>query len=125
MSIRNQLRGASKMLSGMTGAMLAKEVREVIASFEKPEWQNEKAMLDAQTGVWLTAAQVKETFGPDYATNHIVIEQTIAAYAGRLAKAALEKFGLSPMMLNEKQLADYLSITNSIEKEAFVRLTAN
>ncbi|MNB85824.1 hypothetical protein D3C75_327450 [compost metagenome] len=124
MSIRNQLRVAKGVLGQMTGAFLAKEVRETIASFEKPEWQNERVMLSEQI-IWMTAAEVKATFGPKYASHPVVIQQMIATYTGRAVRHALAEAGLNANALSPTQIVDVSSITDKAERDAFVRLTAN
>lgn len=124
MSIRNQVRAAKGILAQTTGAILAKEVREALTSFEAPENQNAPAFPTAD-GRWLTVAEVKAHFGPDYATNKIVIEQSISAYAGRLVRATIEQVGLDVLALSPEQLFAVSSVTNQAEQDAFVRLTAN
>lgn len=124
MSVRNQLRVAKGILALTTGALMAKDVRAGLADFEKPECQNAPAFPTAD-GRWLTVAEVKAYFGPDYATNPTVIEQSISAFAGRLVKAAIEEVGLDVRALTPEQLVDVASTTNKAEKDAFVRLTAN
>lgn len=124
MSTRNQVRVAKGILAQTTGAMLAKEIREVFATFDQPEVQNEPCFPTAE-GRWLTVAEVKAYFGPNYATNHTVIEQCIAAYAGRLVKAAIEEVGLDVRAISPEQLVMVASATNQAEKDAFVRMTAN
>lgn len=124
MSIRNQLRVAKGVLGQLTGPMLAKEVREVLTSFEKPEWQNENVMLSEQN-IWMTAAKVKEVFGEKYASHPVVIKQLIETYAGRAVRKALSEVGLDANALSATQIVDVSSVTDKAEREAFVRLTAN
>lgn len=124
MSTRNQVRTALKILSMTTGALLAKEVREVIATFEQPEVQDLPAFATAD-GQWLTVAQVKKVFGPDYATNSIFLEQCIGAYAGRLINKAIEEVGLDIRVLSPAQLAVVFHSTTQAEENALVRMTTN
>ncbi|MNW02645.1 hypothetical protein D3C71_1984610 [compost metagenome] len=73
----------------------------------------------------MTVAEVKEHFGPDWATDRTVIEQCINAYAGRLARAAIEQVGLDVRVLSPDQMAQLLTATTKAEELAFVRMTAN
>lgn len=124
MSIRNQLRAAIDILSCTTGPMLAKQVREVMTSFNDPELQNEPVFPTAY-GRWLTVAEVKEYFGPNWATDRTVIEQCISAYTGRLTRAAIEEVGLDIYSLSPGQLGRILTATTKAEESAFVLMTAN
>lgn len=124
MSIRNQLRTVKGVLAGVTGAFLAKETRATIASFALPENQNEKAFPTVE-GRWLTVAQIKEHFGPDYATNPTVIEQVLAAYIGRLVNKAIEEVGLDVRACTPDQLHAVLGALVEAEKNALVRMTTN
>jgi hypothetical protein len=124
MSTRNQVRTALKLLSMTTGGLLAKEVREVIATFDQPEVQNEPAFATAD-GQWLTVAQVKQIFGPNYATNKTFLEQCIGAYAGRLINKTIEQVGLDVRVLTPAQLAAVFHSTTQAEEDALVRMTAN
>lgn len=124
MSIRNQLRTAKGILAGMTGALLAKEVRATIASFEKPELQDAPAFPDI-SGRWLTVAQVKEHFGPDYATTPVVIEQVISVFIGNLVRKTIEEVGLDVRVLTPQQAMDVMSVTAHAEQSALVRMTTN
>lgn len=124
MSTRNQVRTALKILSMTTGAFLAKEVREVIATFDQPEVQDQPAFATAD-GQWLTVAEVKAYFGPDYATNTIFLEQCIGAYAGRLINKTIQEVGLDIRVLTPTQLAAVFNSTTQAEENALVRMTAN
>lgn len=124
MSIRNQLRAANGILSGITGAFLAKEVRAVIGTLDQPEMQNQPIITEVH-GRWLTVAQCREFFGPEFKTDHVFIQQCIAAYAGRATKAAIEEVGLDVRACSADQLANLLSVTDKAEREAFVRMTVN
>lgn len=124
MSIRNQLRTVKSILAGTTGAFLAKEVRATIASFDLPENQNEKAFPTAD-GRWLSVAQIKEHFGPDYATNPTVIEQVLATYIGRLVNKAIEEVGLDVRTCTPDQLEAVFGALVTAEQQALVRMTTN
>lgn len=124
MSIRNQLRTVKSILAGTTGAFLAKEVRATIASFDLPENQNEKAFPTAACR-WLSVTEVKEHFGPDYATNPTVIEQVLAAYIGRLVNKTIEEVGLDVRACTPEQLEAVFGALVTAEQQAFVRMTTN
>lgn len=124
MSIRNQLRTVKSILAGTTGVFLAKEVRATIALFDLPENQNEKAFPTAD-GRWLSVAQIKEHFGPDYATNPTVIEQVLAAYIGRLVNKAIEEVGLDVRTCTPDQLEAVFGALVTAEQQALVRMTTN
>lgn len=124
MSTRNQVRTAAKILSGTTGAFLAKEVRAVIATFEQPELQNEKA-FPTEDGRWLSIAEVKAHFGPGYANHPIVLEQAISVYAGRMIHLAVQEVGLDVRTLTPQQLAGLYMMTTAAEQDAFKRMTTN
>ena len=124
MSIRNQLRTVKGILAHTTGALLAKETRAVIASFDLPENQTTKAFPTA-AGRWLSVAEVKEHFGKDYATNPTVIEQVLAAYIGRLVNKAIEEVGLDVRACTPEQLQAVFGALVTAEQQALVRMTAN
>jgi len=124
MSIRNQLRVASGILSGITGAFLAKEVRAVLNTLDQPEMQNQPIITEA-SGRWVTVAECREYFGPEFKSNHVFIQQCIEAYTGRSTKAAIEEVGLDVRACSPVQLATLLAVTDKAEHDAFVRLTAN
>lgn len=124
MSIRNQLRTVKGILAHTTGALLAKETRASIASFDLPENQNQPAFPTVD-GRWLTVAQIKEHFGPTYATNPTVIEQVLAAYIGRLVNKAIEEVGLDVRACTPDQLEAVFGALVEAEKNALVRMTTN
>ncbi len=123
-NIRNQLRVAGAMLSDITGAFLAKEIRAVISTLDQPEMQHHPIITEAN-GRWVTVAECREFFGPNYKTDHVFIKQCIAAYLGRATKKAIEEVGLDVRACTPVQLATLLSLTNKAEHDAFVRMTAN
>jgi hypothetical protein len=124
MSVRNQLRVAGAMLSDISGAFLAKEVRAIINTLDQPELQNQPCITE-ENGRWVTVAECREFFGPEFKTNHVFIKQCIAAYLGRSTKKAIEEVGLDVRACTPVQLATLLSLTNKAEQDAFVRMTAN
>lgn len=124
MSIRNQLRTVKAVLASVTSTFLAKETRATIASFDLPENQNEKAFPTAD-GRWLTVAQIKEHFGPGYATDPVVIEQVLAAYIGRLVNKAIEEVGLDVRACTPDQLESVFGALVTAERQALVRMTTN
>lgn len=124
MSVRNQLRVATNLLAAVTAASIAKEVREIIGTLDQPELQNQPVIYTAD-GRPVTVAECREYFGPEFKTNHVFIQQCIAAYLGRFTKAAIEQVGLDVRACTPDQLATLMSVTDKAEKDAFVRMTAN
>lgn len=124
MSMRNQLMTAAAVLAEITPEFLVNEVREIIASFELPENQENPAFPTAD-GQWLSIAEIKAHFGPDYASDHIVIEQVLSVYIGLAIKTAVEEVGLDVGVLNPLQAFALSVVLAPAEQQAFVRMTAN
>lgn len=124
MSIRNQLMTAAQILGEVTPELLVTEVRKVIVGFEDPNTQDDHAFPTAD-GQWLTVAEIKEHFGPNYATSPIVIEQVLAVYAGRLIQVTVEQVGLDVQALRPLQISALMMVITLAEQQALVRMTTN
>lgn len=124
MSIHNQLITAATILSEIPPATLVTMTRDILKSFEDPAHQDDYAFPTAE-GMWLSVGTIKRVFGPEYASDRIVIEQVISVLVGQLIASAVEEVGLDVEILNPLQILALTVVTLPIEHQAFIQMTTN